>query len=147
MIIYNTSELRNTICFSNSFLDIYSGDERLDLGSVLVEANFPCGTASQRHYPSLGTGLCVDCEQSLFFFRFSKGSAHARALSGEAARRKKRGRQPECLSRLAPSVKRLVICVSRAFYSTDQEKRETARSLVSVILHQLISMKRSRRNR
>ena len=22
---------------------------------------------------------CVDCEQSLFFFRFSKGSAHARA--------------------------------------------------------------------
>ena len=109
----------------------------------MVEANFPRGTASQRHYLSLGS-LCVDCEQSLFFFRFSKGSAHARALSGEAARRKKRGRQPECLSRLAPSVKRLVICVSRAFCSTDQEKRETARSLVCVIRHQLISMKRSK---
>ena len=34
-----------------------------------------------------------------------------------------------CLSRLAPSVTRVVICVSRAFCSTDQEKRETARSL------------------
>ena len=34
-----------------------------------------------------------------------------------------------CLSRLAPSVTRLVICSSPAFCSTDQEKRETARSL------------------
>ena len=34
-----------------------------------------------------------------------------------------------CLSRLAPSVSRVVICVSRAFCSMDQEKRETARSL------------------
>ena len=34
-----------------------------------------------------------------------------------------------CLSRHAPSVTRVVICVSRAFCSTDQEKRETARSL------------------
>ena len=38
------------------------------------------------------------------------------------ARREKRGR-------LAPSVTRVVICVSRAFCSTDQEKREIARSL------------------
>ena len=45
----------------------------------------------------------LDCEQSLFFFRFSEGSAH-RATS-------------------------VVICVTRAFCSTDQEKRETARSL------------------
>ena len=36
----------------------------------------------------------VDCEQPLFFFRFSKRSARARAFSGEAARREKRGRQP-----------------------------------------------------
>ena len=36
-----------------------------------------------------------------------------------------------CLSRLAPSVTRVVICVSRAFCSTDQEKGETARSLAS----------------
>ena len=33
------------------------------------------------------------------------------------------------LSRIAPSVTRVVICVSWAFCSTDQEKRETARSL------------------
>ena len=32
-------------------------------------------------------------------------------------------------ARLAPSVTRVVICVSRAFCSTDEEKRETARSL------------------
>ena len=36
-----------------------------------------------------------------------------------------------CLSRLAPSVTRVVICVSRAFWLTDQEKRETACSLYS----------------
>ena len=44
----------------------------------------------------------------------------------------KRGRQPEKKKRLphlAPSVTRVVICVSWAFCSTDQEKRETARSL------------------
>ena len=34
-----------------------------------------------------------------------------------------------CLSNLAPLVTRVVICVSRTFCSTDQEKRETARSL------------------
>ena len=34
-----------------------------------------------------------------------------------------------CLSRRAPLVTRVVICVSRAFCSTDQEKRETARGL------------------
>ena len=45
----------------------------------------------------------LDCEQSLFFFRFSEGSERARA----------------CLSRLAPSVTRVVIFVSRAFCSKD----------------------------
>ena len=43
-----------------------------------------------------------------------------RAFSGEAARREKRGRRLQS---------RVVICVSRAFCSTDQENRETARSL------------------
>ena len=33
------------------------------------------------------------------------------------------------LSRLAPSVMRVVICMSRAFCLTDQRKRETAHSL------------------
>ena len=66
--------------------------------------------------------LRLDCEQSLFFFRFSRGRARARERRAEW-----RGRQPA--ARLAPSVTRVVICVSRAFSSTDQEKRETARSL------------------
>ena len=35
-------------------------------------------------------GVHLDCEQqSLFFFRFSKGSARTQALSGEAARHEK----------------------------------------------------------
>ena len=59
--------------------------------------------------------LVLDLEQPPFFFRFSNGSARARALSGKAARREKQGR--------------VVICVCQAFCSTDQEKRETARSL------------------
>ena len=84
MIIYNTSELRNSIFFFRNPLEQlkskwsspeynhtgyhqYSGDERLDLGSVLVEANFPRDTASQRHYPSLGS-LCVDCELAVSLF-------------------------------------------------------------------------------
>ena len=85
----------------------------------------------------------VDCQQSLIFFRFSKGSACARERwaakprdarnEGGSLRRKKRDcpqSQTQCLSRLAPSITRVVVCVSRAFCSTDQEKRETARSLV-----------------
>ena len=52
------------------------------------------------------------CEQFLFFFRFSEGRARTGASSGEAARQ--RG------GRLAPSVTRVVICVSRAFCSMDQ---------------------------
>ena len=34
-----------------------------------------------------------------------------------------------CLSRFVPSVTRVVVCVSSAFCSMHQEKRETARSL------------------
>ena len=64
------------------------------------------------------TGITVDCEQSLFS---SVRAVHARG-SGEAASRAKRGWQPEkkraCLSRLAPSVTHVVICVSRVFCST-----------------------------
>ena len=71
---------------------------------------------------------CVDCEQSLFFFLFSKGSAHARA-SGEAARRAKRGRQP--LPSRAISLARGHSRVSR-FARRTTEKRETARSLTNV---------------
>ena len=45
---------------------------------------------------------------------------------GGSPRRKK---SLSCLFRFVPLVTRVVICVSRAFSSTDQEKRETARSL------------------
>ena len=41
-----------------------------------------------------------------------------------AAREEKRETLSSCLSRLAPSVTRVVIYVSRAFCSTDQEKKE-----------------------
>ena len=123
----------------------------------------------------------LDCEQSLFSFKFSKGSARARERwvvkprdarneGGSPRRKKKKGETARsltlrsrftcltcqhfsfhakksldrerpfslavrvvslfsCLSRLAPSVTRVVICVFRAICSTDQEKRETACSL------------------
>ena len=53
--------------------------------------------------------LHVDCKQSLFIFRFSGGSARARASS---------------LSHLAPSLMRVVIYLSHAFRSTDRENRD-----------------------
>ena len=37
-----------------------------------------------------------------------------------------------CLFHLAPSFMRVVICVSRAFCSTDKEIRETARGIIFV---------------
>ena len=48
---------------------------------------------------------------------------------GGSPRRKKSDSLFSCLSRLAPSITRVVIYVSRAFCSMDQEKRETARSI------------------
>ena len=55
-------------------------------------------------------GKRVKCEESVFFFRFSAGSVRER-------------------ERRAAKPRDVVICVSRTFCSTDQEKRETARSL------------------
>ena len=62
----------------------------------------------------------VDCEQPFSFFRFSKGSARARERGdarneGGSLRRKKRVSLFSCLFLFAPSVTRVVICVSRAF--------------------------------
>ena len=64
-------------------------------------------------------GSTIDYEQSLFFFRFSKRSARARERWAAKPRD----------ARNAPSVTRVVICVSRAICSMYQEKRETVRSL------------------
>ena len=64
----------------------------------------------------------IDCELSLFFFRFSKGSTRARERWAAKPRdlRNEGGR----LSRLAPSVTRGVICVSRPFCLTDGKTKE-----------------------
>ena len=69
--------------------------------------------------------LCRLRAVSLFLHEIVRG-VHARASV------ERRSRETRCLSRLAPSVTRVVIWVSRAFCSTDQEKRETARSLLFV---------------
>ena len=55
----------------------------------LIKAHFAWFSVTNKFLP------CVDCEQSLFFFRFSESSTRA-----------KRGR-------LAPLVTRVAICVSR----------------------------------
>ena len=79
----------------------------------------------------------VDCEQSPFLVRFSEGSS--RSCERRMAARREGARHENkkeitaslfsCLSRLAPSVTRVVVCVSRVFCSMDQEKRETPRSV------------------
>ena len=70
-------------------------------------------SADRNRKPPMKNLCLLDCEQYLFFFRFIVvRGVHASASAA-----------------LAPSVTRVVIYVSRAFCSTDQEKRETARSL------------------
>ena len=76
----------------------------------------------------------IDCEQSLFFFRFSKGSARAREARNEGGspRRKREtarlARANEIrvglttISHLAPSVTRVAICVSRVLLDRLQKK-------------------------
>ena len=73
-------------------------------------------------------------EHSLVFFRFSEGSARERERRAKremaaAREEKRRDFLFSCLSRLAPSVTHVLICISYAFCWTDQEKRETARSV------------------
>ena len=73
------------------------------------------------------TNMSLDCEQSLFFFRFSESNARARE-------RRSREKHETCLSRLALSVTRVAICVSRVLLDGLQKKIETARSLMWVVL-------------
>ena len=72
-------------------------------------------------YPAGEAGACVcsrvDCEQSLFFFRFSESNACA----GERRSRETRETRA-CLTRLAPSVTRVAICVSRVLLDGLQKK-------------------------
>ena len=71
----------------------------------------------------------LDWEQSLFFFRFTEGSERERERECRATKPREARNESGCLSNLASLVRRVVICVSRTFCSTDQEKRQTARSL------------------
>ena len=72
-------------------------------------------------YPAGEAGACVcsrvDCEQSLFFFRFSESNACARERRSRVTRETR-----ACLSRLAPSVTRVAICVSRVLLDGLQKK-------------------------
>ena len=72
-------------------------------------------------YPAGEAGACVcsrvDCEQSLFFFRFSESNACA-----QERRRRETRETRACLSRLAPSVTRVAICVSRVLLDGLQKK-------------------------
>ena len=69
------------------------------IGSLrnLIKAHLACFSVTNKFLP------CVDCEEPLFFFRFSESSARARKF---AARRAKRGR-------LTPLVTHVAIYVSR----------------------------------
>ena len=58
----------------------------------------------------------LDCEQSLFFFRFSEGSACTRECRVAKPRDARNEGAPPVLRPLAT---RVVIFVSRAFHSTD----------------------------
>ena len=49
--------------------------------------DFTVSLLSSNHLANIACPV-LDCEQSLFFFRFSEGSARARASSGKAARNK-----------------------------------------------------------
>ena len=53
----------------------------------------------------------LDCKQSIFFFRFSEGSAHVREResSGEATTREKRGRQPKEKKERLPYYRKLTL--------------------------------------
>ena len=61
--------------------------------------------------------MWLDCEQSLFFRRFSESNARARERRRREAREARAAAREEkrasCLSRLASSGKRVAICVSR----------------------------------
>ena len=59
--------------------------------------------------------ISLDCEQSLFFFRFSESNALARE------RRSRETRETRA-ARLAPSVTRVAICVSRVLLDGLQKK-------------------------
>ena len=105
---------------------------------VIVLLPFHTSTAKQRFQTSqLWRGFWKGAFSVTFFIGYVRTLGHGlRAVSlflqiywGECTRARRETRKT-CLSRLAPSVTRVVICVSRAFCSMDQEKRDTARSLV-----------------
>ena len=75
-----------------------------------------CNKITGHHLLLALSGL--DCEQSLFFFRFSESNARSR----ERQSRETRETRAAALSRLAPSVTRVAICVSRVLLDGLQKK-------------------------
>ena len=103
------------------------------LSSCLAHRVVILGFFGPHQFQGFKSSAEIDCEQSLFFFRISEGSARERERraakprdvrnEGGSPRRKKRVSLFSCLSNLAPLVTRVVICVSRTFCSTDQRKK------------------------
>ena len=127
--IYNSSPLRAHTYFPPMFYLSTRGTTtwavfHLEL-SGRHQSHLACAIGETK--PVVRSICGLDCEQSLFFFRFSKGSA--RALERWAAKPREARNKGGSPRSLAPSVTRVVICVSRGFCWTDQEKRETTRSL------------------
>ena len=114
------TQTQQALAFFQSIM--YFTRRRLVIGSKLI---------ASRYYSIFHPGFMIDgrkkfrplveCEQSLFFSMQIYGGEcrRTRASSGKAARREKRGRLCSRLSRLAPSVSRVVIFFSRTFRSTD----------------------------
>ena len=76
------------------------------------------------HLHILQTTDCnLDCEQSLFFFRFSESNARAREQRSRETRETRVGAREEKRDcSLAPSVTRVAICVSRVLLDRLQKK-------------------------
>ena len=93
------------------------------IGSLrhLIKAHLACFSVTNKFLP------CVDCEESLFFFRFSESSARA-----EVRRETRETRTSHTFSHARGHLR-----VSR-FARRTPEKRYTARSLVPVVLDPVV---------
>ena len=87
--------------------------------SVTCNVTLKCYVTAET---SPGNYTQLDCEQSLFFSSVSH--ARERALSGEAARREKRGRQPEKKKETARTARANEICVGLTTQKYDWLMRE-----------------------
>ena len=92
----------------------------------LIEAHFACFTVTDKFLP------CVDCEQSLFFFRFSETDWWEQCTPAGVRRETRETRTSHTFSHA-----RGHLCVSR-FARRTPEKRYAARSLDPVVLDPVV---------